>query len=50
MEPLGRFLKYSMESLGSILKAPLEFSSGKPLACGLGFAFRKHLGDHQCTP
>ena len=30
MEPLGRFLEYSMESLESILKAPLGFSTDCP--------------------
>ena len=59
MEPLGRFLEYSMESLESILKAPLGQTLGqKPLGpaaprvfglgsgrgCGLGFAFGKSLG------
>ena len=29
---LGRSLEYSMYSLGRILRPPLEFSKGKPLA------------------
>ena len=36
MEPLGRFLEYSMESLGSILKAPLGQTLGLGLGSGLG--------------
>ena len=39
-----------MESLGSILKAPSRFSSGKPSAKGLGFAFGKSFGSLQYTP
>ena len=31
MEPHGRFLEYSMESLVSILKAPLGFSTDCPI-------------------
>ena len=59
MEPLGRFLEYSMESLESILKAPLGktlgqkpsgpaaprvFGRGSGLRCGFGFAFGKSFG------
>ena len=32
MEPLGSSLEYSKDSLGRILKAPFEISSGKPSA------------------
>ena len=39
-----------MESLGSILKAPSRFSSGKPSAKGLGFAFGKSFESLQYTP
>ena len=59
MEPHGRFLEYSMESLVSILKAPLGqtlgqkpsgpaaprvFGRGSGLRCGFGFAFGKSFG------
>ena len=51
MEPHGRFLEYSMESLESILKAPLGQTLGQkplgpaaPRVFGLGFAFGKSLG------
>ena len=56
---LGSSLKYSMYSLGRILKAPSARPKAKNprvfglwpgLGCGLGFAFRKSLGDLQSSP
>ena len=53
MEPLGRFLEYSMESLESILKAPLGQTLGQkpsgPVAPRV-FGHGSGLGGLQYSP